>query len=171
MLRRQRELQGRQLRRAILSPDMPAELLIMDEIAMLTAYGDSKIIRQVVQLLGETMTQGRAGGFTVWAFLQEPLKDILPVRDLFTSRICLSVAASSHVDAALGADMRDRGAFADEIPLDDPKFTGVGFRAHKASRQVRRIRVGHATDADIAELVATCAPDQGPRLTVVGEVA
>lgn len=169
----QERLRKAGLRCAPVGPDWPLDVLIIDEVAMLTAYGDDrKIIAQAIRLLGETMTQGRSTGHTVWAFLQEPLKDILEVRDLFTTRICLAVSAASHVDAALGADMRERGAFADEIPLD-PAYTGVGFRVDKSRRQVYRIRVGHVTDADIAELVRTCTPrdDQPPHLSVVGEVA
>jgi DNA segregation ATPase FtsK/SpoIIIE, S-DNA-T family len=49
------------MRRAQVSRDTPFELLIIDEIAMLTAYGPKQIVREAIPLLSEIMTQGRAG--------------------------------------------------------------------------------------------------------------
>jgi S-DNA-T family DNA segregation ATPase FtsK/SpoIIIE len=115
-------------------------------------------------LLAEIMTQGRSSLWTVAGFIQEPSKDILEVRELFTTRICLGVTAASHVDMILGEGARERGALADEIPLDE-EHAGIGFRIDKRSRLPRRLRVGHTTDADIAELVRLCTPK--PHLAAV----
>ena len=52
------------------------------------------------------MTQGRAARFSVMGYIQEPSKDILDVRDLFTTRVCLGVTTASHVDMALGDGAR-----------------------------------------------------------------
>lgn len=110
-----------------------------------------------MSLLGEIQTQGRAVGFGVAAYVQEPTKDIVDTRDLFTDRICLAVTSASHVDMVLGEGARDRGALADQIPLDDD-HAGIGFVVQHRSRRVARIRAGYVTDTEIDELVTTCTP-------------
>ena len=101
-----------------ITAETPFELLVIDELAMLTAYGDRSDVREALRLLAEIMTQGRAPRFSVAGYIQEPSKDILDVRDLFTTRVCLGVTTASHVDMVLGDGARDRGALADEIPGD-----------------------------------------------------
>lgn len=49
--------------------------------------GDRTTVREALRLLAEIMTQGRAGLFTVLGYVQEPSKDVLDVRELFTVRI------------------------------------------------------------------------------------
>ena len=97
-------------------------------------------------------------------YVQEPSKDVIDVRELFTTRICLGVTAASHVDMVLGEGARERGALADEIPLDE-EHAGIGFRIDKRSRMPRRLRIGLTTDDDVAELVRLCTP--APRLASV----
>lgn len=162
----QARLRADKIRRAVLSPESPQDLLMLDELAMLTAYADRGALREALGLLAEIMTQGRNTLFNVAGYIQEPSKDILEIRELFTTRICLGVTAASHVDMALGDGARDRGALADEIPLDE-EHAGIGFRVDKGSRLPRRLRVGHTTDEDIAELVQRCAPPPAGGLAVV----
>jgi S-DNA-T family DNA segregation ATPase FtsK/SpoIIIE len=142
----------------------PLDLIVIDEMAMLTAYGDRTQVREALRLLAEIMTQGRSTLWTVAGFIQEPSKDILDIRELFTTRICLGVTAASHVDMVLGDGARERGALADEIPLDED-HAGIGFRIDKGSRLPRRLRLGYSTDRDITELVTRCTP--GPHLAAV----
>jgi len=162
MLARQAELRERGARKSQISTDSPYELLVIDELAMATAYGDRSLVREALRLLAEIMTQGRSTDCTVMAFVQEPSKDVVEVRDLFTTKICLGVTTAVHVDMALGDGARDKGALADEIP-GDPEHAGIGFAIAPGSRLPVRLRAGLVTDADIAELVRTCTPgaDQG----------
>ncbi len=118
-----RDHRVRALRRS--APDTPYELLVIDELAMLTAYGDRSDVREALRLLAEILTQGRAADHGVAGYVQEPSKDVVDVRELFTTRICLGVTAASHVDMVLGDGARDRGALADEIP-GDPGTPGSG---------------------------------------------
>lgn len=155
MKERQDLLRQRGLRKFVVGPDTPLEVLYIDELAMLTAFGTSA--RELNKILAEILTQGRACGFAVVAFVQEPTKDIVPVRDLFTRRVCLRVGSPSFPDMVLGEDARLRGALADEIP-ETEEFAGIGYRTSERSRSPIRVRAGHTTDADIAELVTTCAP-------------
>lgn len=157
MKTRQAELRTAGRRKFTLSTGTPFEWLMIDELAMLSAYTDRSTVREAMSLLGEIQTQGRAVGFGVAAYVQEPTKDIVDTRDLFTDRICLAVTTAGHVDMVLGDGARDRGALADHIPLDD-EHAGNGFVVQHRSRRVLRIRAGYVTDTEIDELVSTCTP-------------
>lgn len=145
------------IRKNTITVQTPWNLLVIDEMAMLTAYGDRTTVRDALRLLAEILTQGRAADHTVAGYVQEPTKDVVDVRDLFTVKACLGVTAASHVDMALGDGARERGALADEIPADDD-HAGIGFVIDHRTRQPIRFRAGLTTDADIDELVARCAP-------------
>lgn len=171
MRHRQEQLKAVGARKVTISDETPLNVLIIDELAMLTAYGaDTK---EVQKLLAEVLTQGRACGFVVCAYLQEPTKDVNPLRDLFTRRVCLGVTRDSHVDMALGEGMRDRGALADQIPggedhagigflvAADFKVTGKGKVKYHTPGAPMRIRCGETSDEDIDELVKDCTPNFG----------
>jgi S-DNA-T family DNA segregation ATPase FtsK/SpoIIIE len=145
------------IRQCDVTPDTPVELLVIDEMAMLTAYGDRSDVRESLRLLAEILTQGRAADHTVLGYVQEPTKDVVDVRDLFTVRLCLAVTAASHVDMALGDGARDRGALADQIPGDDA-HAGIGFVLDDVTRAPVRFRAGWVSDRDIDELVARATP-------------
>ena len=130
---------------------------MIDELAMLTAYGDRSSVREALRLLAEVLTQGRAADHGVAGYVQEPTKDVVDVRELFDTRICLGVTAAVHVDMALGDGARDRGALADEIP-GDPAHAGIGFVIDTGSRLPVRFRAGWVTDTDIDDLATRCAP-------------
>ncbi|MCI2416304.1 cell division protein FtsK [Saccharopolyspora sp. K220] len=153
----QQHLAERGMRKFQVSQETPFRVLMIDELAMMTALGDSSTTRAAIKLLAETMTQGRAPGFAVCAYVQEPTKDIVPIRDLFTRRILLRTTAENHVDMAMGDGARLRGALADEIPADED-HAGIGFRMDQHSRRPTRVRAGFVSDEDITELVQTCTP-------------
>lgn len=158
MRTRQAALKTASKRKAVVSRETPLELLQIDELAMLSAYADRSTVRDAMALLGEIQTQGRASLFSVAAYVQEPSKDIVDTRDLFTDRVCLAVTSDRHVDMVLGDGARDRGALADHIPLGE-EHAGIGFVVDQHSRQPRRVRAGHVTDIDIDDLVRTCTPN------------
>jgi S-DNA-T family DNA segregation ATPase FtsK/SpoIIIE len=153
----QRYLADEGLRKFTVSHKTPFRVLMIDELAMMTALGDSGTTRKAIKLIAEVMTQGRAPGFSLCAYVQEPTKDIVPVRDLFTRRICLRTTAESHPDMVLGEGMRIKGALTDEIPADE-EHAGIGFRVDQKSRRPTRVRAGFTSDEDITELVRTCTP-------------
>ena len=130
---------------------------MVDEMAMLTAYGDRSDVREALRLLAEILTQGRASLVSVMGYVQEPSKDIIDVRELFTTRVCLGVTAASHVDMVLGDGARERGALADEIP-GDRGHAGIGYVIDAASRLPVRFRAALVTDDEIDELVDRCQP-------------
>jgi S-DNA-T family DNA segregation ATPase FtsK/SpoIIIE len=85
--------------------------------------------------------------------VQEPTKDTVPVRELFTTRICLRVTAGAHVDMVLGDGARLRGALADEIPNVE-ETAGIGYVIRQRSRVPLRVRAAYVNDTEIDELVA-----------------
>lgn len=157
MKQRQAALAASGDRKFTISRETPFELLLIDEMSMLTAFGSRLASKTLNRLLAEILTQGRGPGFAVCGYLHEPTKDILPVRDLFTRRIALRTASSSYVDMVLGEDARLRGALADEIPADED-HAGIGYRVDQRDRNPVRVRAGYVTDEDITELVRTCTP-------------
>lgn len=157
---RQDQMRADGVRESPISVDTPLELLVIDELAMLTAYGDRTTVRESLRLLAEVLTQGRAADHSVLGYVQEPTKDVVDVRDLFTVRICLAVTAASHVDMALGDGARDRGALADQIP-GGPEHAGIGFVLDDLTRAPIRFRAGWVSDRDIDELVARATPPTG----------
>jgi S-DNA-T family DNA segregation ATPase FtsK/SpoIIIE len=93
--------------------------------------------------------------------VQEPSKDVIDVRELFTTRVCLGVTAASHVDMVLGDGARERGALADEIPGDEA-HAGIGFVVDTGSRLPVRFRAAYVTDDEIDELVHRFTPCAKP---------
>jgi S-DNA-T family DNA segregation ATPase FtsK/SpoIIIE len=168
MKARQQLMAAHGLRRLDVSPETPLDLVVIDEMAMLTAYGERGDVREALRLLAEILTQGRACLTSVMGYVQEPSKDVVDVRELFPTRICLGVTASSHVDMVLGEGARERGALADEIP-GDQAHAGIGYVIDQRSRLPIRFRVALVTDAEIDELVTRCTPPPAPGLRAVGD--
>jgi S-DNA-T family DNA segregation ATPase FtsK/SpoIIIE len=161
MKARQQWMRTQGIRKCEISTDTPLDLVMIDEMAMLTAYGDRSDTRDASRLLAEIQTQGRATLNTVMGFLQEPGKDIVETRDLFTIRVCLRTTSDRHPDMVLGDGARERGALADEIP-SGAEHAGIGYVIEESSRIPIRIRAAYVTDDEIDELVATCAPEPLP---------
>jgi DNA segregation ATPase FtsK/SpoIIIE, S-DNA-T family len=68
----------------------PFVVVLVDEVAFLTAYLPDKNIRERVKAALATLTtQGRAVGYCVVAALQDPRKDVLTIRNLFPDRIAM----------------------------------------------------------------------------------
>lgn len=138
------------------TPLEPLYVLIIDEIAALTAYvTDRKIRIEIEHLLGLLLSQGRAVGISVVAAIQDPSKDTLPVRQLFTVRIGLRLTEASQTAMVLGQGARDAGAECDLIADTTP---GVGYVMIDGTAQPQRIRAFHVTDADITYLATRFTP-------------
>ncbi|MCA1696334.1 MAG: cell division protein FtsK, partial [Actinobacteria bacterium] len=138
-----------QVRSVPISPKHPLELLEFDEIGALTKYIDRKTRDAITERVALLTTQGRALGFTVRGYVQEPTKDTVPVRDLFPRRICLRVSAKSHVGMVLGDQAYERGAWANRITEAEP---GVGYVFGEGIREPLRVRAGWVPDQTIKKL-------------------
>lgn len=124
----------------------PLEVIVVDELAFLTAYAPKDIKLKVAAAVQVLLSQGRAVGYSVVAALQDPRKDVLPFRDLFTYRIALRLAEDSHVDMVLGDGALDRGAACHLIPASLP---GVGFVHVEGAHEPVRVRFTYLDDNDI----------------------
>lgn len=149
----QREFSEAGTRKLELSRVTPLNVLIIDEIGSLLAYGDGTVARNLRKKLAVVTSQGRATGHSVTALVQEPTKDTVPVRELFTIRICLRVTAAAQVDMVLGENARLRGALADEIP-NAPETAGIGYVIRQRSRTPMRVRAAYVADHEIDDLVS-----------------
>jgi S-DNA-T family DNA segregation ATPase FtsK/SpoIIIE len=146
----------------------PLIILAVDEIASLTAYvGDRKLRAEAEQLLGLLLSQGRAVGISVVAAVQDPSKDVLPLRQLFSIRIGLRMSEATQTTMVLGTAARDAGALCDRISTSTP---GVGYVCIDGNAEPLRVRAFHVTDPDIDDLASRFSPVRAlPRPTENGK--
>ncbi|MGQ0480586.1 MAG: FtsK/SpoIIIE domain-containing protein [Pseudonocardia sp.] len=148
---RKTEFAGR-VRTVPITRETPLELVEFDEIGALIRYvGDRKTREAITDRVALLTTQGRALGFCVRGYVQEPTKDTVPVRELFPRRICLRVATKSHVGMVLGDTAYDRGAWANRIGESE---AGVGYLFGEGIREPLRVRAGWVPDETIKALEA-----------------
>jgi S-DNA-T family DNA segregation ATPase FtsK/SpoIIIE len=132
------------------TPSEPLFVVVIDEIAALTAYvSDRKMRAEIEQLLGLLLSQGRAVGISVVAAVQDPAKETLPVRQLFTVRIGLRLTEATQTAMVLGQGARDAGAECDRISDATP---GVGYMMIDGTAHPVRARAFRVTDHDITTL-------------------
>jgi DNA segregation ATPase FtsK/SpoIIIE, S-DNA-T family len=133
----------------------PLIVVLVDELASLTAYAERDDRRRIGAALSLLLSQGRAVGVVVVAALQDPRKEVLPFRDLFPTRIALALVEAEQTDLVLGRGARARGADCSRIPLTTP---GIGWVWCDGETEPTRVRAGWVSDADIAAMVAAFAP-------------
>ncbi|WP_169984051.1 FtsK/SpoIIIE domain-containing protein [Microbispora sp. H10836] len=135
--------------------DDPFVLVLVDEVAFLTAYQSDKQLRQrITAALATLTTQGRAVGVGVMAALQDPRKEVMNIRNLFPDKIALRLDESEQVDMVLGDGARDRGALADHISPVPELGAGVGYVRLETSPDPVRVRAAYVSDADIRQMAA-----------------
>ena len=115
----------------------------------------AQLVRRVEAASSLLLSQGRAVGFYVIAAIQDPRKDVVAFRDLFTTRIGLRMAEAAHVDMSLGDGALDRGAACHRIPDTLP---GVGYVHLEGVAEPVRVRFTYLTDPDIRALATGYAP-------------
>lgn len=83
----------------------PLHVLVIDELAALIAYADPEIRREGSRLLSEVLTQGRALGVVVLACVQDPRKETVGMRGLFTQVVALRLRSADETRMTLGDGM------------------------------------------------------------------
>jgi S-DNA-T family DNA segregation ATPase FtsK/SpoIIIE len=138
--------------------DEPLIVVLVDELAFLTAYTPDRKQRDAInQLLATLLTQGRAVGVCVIAALQDPRKEVIGYRNLFPTKVALRLDEKTQVDMVLGDGARDAGAYCDRIPEATP---GVGYVKVDGVREPIRVRAAYVSDDDI-DLTADQYPAPG----------
>lgn len=136
----------------------PLVVLLIDELAGVTAYmSDPALRKQAAASLSRILTKGRALGIVVAAFLQDPRKEILPMRGLFTQTIALRLRSRDEVAMVLGEGLAD-AAPAHRISPDLP---GTGYVVAEDGA-VMRVRADFWSDAQIRATAARCQPRVRP---------
>jgi DNA segregation ATPase FtsK/SpoIIIE, S-DNA-T family len=155
--------------------EFPFVVIVVDEVAFLTAYQPDRQLREGVKAALATLTtQGRAVGYCVVAALQDPRKEVMSIRNLFPDRIAMRLDEPEQVDMVLGDGARDRGATSDLISADPATGAGVAFVRLEADPDPVRVRAAWVSDEDISAMAAQCtaafAPDRELR-AIEGEAA
>jgi S-DNA-T family DNA segregation ATPase FtsK/SpoIIIE len=133
----------------------PFVVIIVDEVAFLTAYHPDKTLRERIKAALATLTtQGRAVGYAVVAALQDPRKEVMSIRNLFPDRIAMRLDEPEQVDMVLGDGARDRGAAAELISTNP----GVAYVRLESDPDPVRVRAAWVSDADITAVAASCTP-------------
>ncbi|WP_071289385.1 cell division protein FtsK [Mycolicibacterium llatzerense] len=123
----------------------PLTVLLIDELAGVTAYmSDPALRKEAAASLSRILTKGRALGIVVAAFLQDPRKEVLPMRGLFTQTIALRLRSREEVTMVLGDGLADK-APAHRISPDVP---GTGYVVAEDG-QVTRVRSDYWSDDQI----------------------
>ena len=138
-------------------------MILVDEVPFLTAYHPDKTLRERSRLPSPPTTQGRAVGYCVVAALQDPRKEVMPIRNLFPDRIAMRLDEPEQVDMVLGDGARDRGALADQISTAQATGAGMAYIRLAADPDPVRARAAWVSDPDIramrTEYPPTCHPD------------
>ncbi|WP_406296242.1 FtsK/SpoIIIE domain-containing protein [Embleya sp. NBC_00888] len=132
----------------------PFVVLIVDELAFLTAYQPDRDLRKRADAAIATLTsQGRSVGFCVIGALQDPRKEVMNIRNLFPDRIALRLDEPNQVDMVLGNGARERGAAADLISPQPEIGAGVGYVKHETQPEPVRVRAAFVSDDAIDAMV------------------
>jgi DNA segregation ATPase FtsK/SpoIIIE, S-DNA-T family len=141
----------------------PFVIVLVDEVAFLTAYHPDKQLRERVKAALATLTtQGRAVGYCVVAALQDPRKEVMSIRNLFPDRIAMRLDEPEQVDMVLGDGARDRGASAELISSDPAVGAGVAFVRLESDPDPVRVRAAWVSDEDIRAMADQCTPVAEP---------
>ena len=139
----------------------PLVLVLVDELASLTAYlPDRDLLKRAEIALARLCSIGRAPGFFVWGFLQDPRKETIKARHLFTQTIGLRLKDREEVAMIHGEGAIAAGATCHKISRATP---GIGYAQDETGRLVR-VRAGYVSDDTLRRVAATFA---APRQSLV----
>jgi S-DNA-T family DNA segregation ATPase FtsK/SpoIIIE len=99
-------------------------------------------------------SQGRAPGFTVFACLQDPRKEVIPSRGLFTQMVGLRLKDMTETAMVLGDAALASGAHCHRITRATP---GMGYICPEEGGYPVRVRAGHASDQAIRSVAEAFA--------------
>lgn len=146
MQKRTKEYAGR-VRSHTATEDEPLNVVLIDELAALTAYCPERDLQRRAEMaINMLCSQGRAPGFTVFACLQDPRKEVIPSRGLFTQMVGLRLKDMTETAMVLGDAAMASGAHCHRITRATP---GMGYICPEEGGYPVRVRAGHASDQAI----------------------
>lgn len=135
--------------------EQPLHVVMIDELAALTAYcTDRDVQRRAERAINLLCSQGRASGFIVFACLQDPRKEVIPSRGLFTQMVGLRLKDLSETAMVLGEVAVQSGAHCHRITRGVP---GTGYVVPEDGSPPMRVRAGYASDDAIRDVAARFA--------------
>jgi len=147
--------------------DEPLHVVMIDELAALTAYCPHRDLQRRAEMaINLLCSQGRAPGFVVFACLQDPRKEVIPSRGLFTQMIGLRLKDVSETTMVLGETAVTSGAHCHRIQRSVP---GTGYVVPEEGGYPIRVRAGFASDhaiRQVAKNFATPFQEDVPALEV-----
>jgi S-DNA-T family DNA segregation ATPase FtsK/SpoIIIE len=147
--------------------DEPLIVVVVDELAALTAYANREARNRINAALPALISRGRAAGVVIVAALQDPRKEIIPFRNLIPTRIALSLVEPDETDLVLGKGARAKGADCSRLPLR----SGLAWVWCDGEPEPARVRASWVSDTDTAQMVAAYTigtpPPSGEATTVI----
>jgi DNA segregation ATPase FtsK/SpoIIIE, S-DNA-T family len=148
-------MRARGIRKHVPTVDEPLLLLVVDEVASITAYVNEPALRRRIEnAVSLILSQGRAPAVSLLLATQDPRKEVLVMRDLVPLRVALRTA-EPVADLILGPEARARGARTEQI---DPALPGVGYVLDEGQAEPLRVRFAYADDQAIERLAELFAP-------------
>jgi S-DNA-T family DNA segregation ATPase FtsK/SpoIIIE len=141
--------------------DEPLHVVMIDELAALTAYCPERDLQRRAEMaINLLCSQGRAPGFVVFACLQDPRKEVIPSRGLFTQMVGLRLKDVSETAMVLGEAAVTSGALCHRIT---PATPGMGYVVPEDGGFPIRVRTGYVSDHAVQSVAAEFAtPIQEP---------
>lgn len=137
------------------SVEFPLHVVMIDELAALTAYCPERDLqRRAEAAINLLCSQGRAPGFVVFACLQDPRKEVIPSRGLFTQMVGLRLKDLAETAMVLGEVAVESGAHCHRITRDVP---GTAYVLPEDGTHPIRVRAGYASDEAIRAIAAQYA--------------
>lgn len=126
------------------SADEPLVVVLIDEVAALTSYIEDRDLKSRARTAMSLLcSQGRAVGYTVVACLQDPRKETIPNRGLFTQMVGLRLRDREETTMVLGDGAVASGALCHKIPLASP---GIGYVVPEDGSEPMRVRAAFVDD-------------------------
>jgi S-DNA-T family DNA segregation ATPase FtsK/SpoIIIE len=133
----------------------PLHVIMIDELVALTAYCPERDLQRRAEMaINLLCSQGRAPGFVVFACLQDPRKEVIPSRGLFTQMIGLRLKDINETAMVLGETAVTSGAHCHRIARTMP---GMGYVVPEEGGYPVRVRAGFASDHAIRSVASTFA--------------
>lgn len=158
VIRRQEALRRQALRK--IPPDseqLPPLVLVVDELAEVTASGDKVLDDEANTVLRRLLNVGRALGLTVLCATQKPSSEVISTgaRDAMAWRWALRTGNRASSVVILGDDAVSNGAAPHAIPRGR-EHAGIGYLAAEAGG-AERCRGYYLTDDAVEAAVASAA--------------
>jgi hypothetical protein len=130
------------------SPETPLVVIIIDELGYVSGLvTDNKLRARAEKAIATILALGRAVGFSLLGAAQDPRKETVGFRDLFSFRVALGLPAPM-VDLVLGDGMHQAGALCEQLPLGQAG-AGCGYVISEENAKPMLVRAAWCSDEAI----------------------